>query len=86
MSNTYECVDYLEARFSPEICTDVYSDLIFAHSILNLSENSICPSDDLGEDVGAYGKLYFPNGKQSCTVVLSAKCGGPAFRVNPFLS
>ena len=42
--------------------------------------------DDLGEDVGAFGKLYFPNGKQTCTVVLGAKCGGPAFRVNPFLS
>lgn len=42
--------------------------------------------NDLGEDVGAFGKIYFPNGKQSCSVVLGAKCGGPAFRVNPFLS
>lgn len=42
--------------------------------------------DDLGENVGAFGKLYFPNGKQTCSVVLGAKCGGPAFRVNPYLS
>ena len=85
MSNAIECVDQSDSQ-GPDLCTDLYSDKVFAHSIASISEKSQCPQNDIGEDVGAFGKLYFPNGKQKCTVVLGAKCGGPAFRVNPYLS
>jgi len=64
----------------------MFADRIYAHSIASFSENDACPENDVGERVGTYGKLYFPNGRQKCTVVLGAKCGGPAFRVNPYLS
>jgi hypothetical protein len=35
----------------------------------------------MGEKEGAYGYLDFPHGKQSCAVLVGAKCGGPAFRL-----
>jgi len=40
----------------------------------------------MGERIGSKGKLYFPNGRQKCSVVLGAKCGGPSFKVNTELS
>jgi hypothetical protein len=68
------------------VCSDLFEDKIFAHSMGNFAQDGECPRNDNGERVGTYGKLYFPNGRQKCSVVLGAKCGGPAFRVNPFLS
>ena len=36
----------------------------------------------MGERVGAYGYLTFPHGKQKCAVLVGAKCGGPAFKLD----
>lgn len=68
------------------ICSDMFADRIFAHSLGSFAEHGACPMDDVGENIGSYGKIYFPNGRQKCSVILGAKCGGPTFRVNPFLS
>lgn len=87
-SGQYTCES---ADYDPEddpflICSNLYEDPIFAHSLGSFAENGDCPLNDIGERIGTYGKLYFPNGRQKCSVVLGSKCGGPTFRVNPYLS
>jgi hypothetical protein len=37
----------------------------------------------MGEGTGAWGYLNFPHGKQKCAVVIGAKCGAPAFYLEP---
>jgi len=53
-----------------------------AHSIANIAESGTCPTNLIGNKEGAKGTIEFPHGKQKCSVMLSAKCGGPAFGVN----
>jgi len=50
-----------------------------AHSIANIAESGTCPTNQVGEKAEARGTIEFPHGKQKCSVMISAKCGGPAF-------
>ena len=63
-------------------CSDKFTDKIYAHSLLSVSENGNCPLDTMGEKEGAWGYLEFPHGKQSCAVMIGAKCGAPAFELD----
>jgi len=84
-NNANECVTSssdVKLSSSSYLCTNKYSDKIFAHSIANIAESGTCPTNLVGEKEGAKGTIEFPHGKQKCSVILSAKCGGPSFDIN----
>ena len=64
------------------MCSSLFKDPIYAHSIANIAENDECPDDSMGERIGAFGKLYFPHGRLKCSVVIGSKCGAPAFKLS----
>lgn len=89
LTTSYYCVTSIaDSKISDSdyICTDKFTDAIFKYSIFSQAESGSCPENQVGEASGATGHLEFPHGKQACSVVVTAKCGGPSFRLNTTLS
>lgn len=66
------------------LCSSSFSDNIFRHSMASLKSSGTlpCPTNAIGERIGAHGHLVFPLSNQKCAVTIGAKCGAPSFRVN----
>jgi len=81
-TNAYQCVtNSADSKLTSTsyLCTNKYADKIMAHTIANLAESGTCPTNLIGEKVGAKGTIEFPHGKQKCSVMITAKCGAPTF-------
>ena len=81
-TNAYQCVtNTADSKLTSTsyLCTNKYTDKIMAHTIANLAESGTCPTNLVGEKVGAKGTIEFPHGKQKCSIMITAKCGAPTF-------
>jgi len=84
-TNALQCVtNSADSKLSSTsyLCTNKYTDKIMAHSIANIANEGTCPTNLIGEKIGAKGTLTFPHGKQKCSVMITAKCGAPTFQIS----